>query len=59
LYKNARSCIIHNNPKWDWTGGAAQAVEHLLCKYDALSSNISLTKKKKKEEEERKELLLN
>jgi hypothetical protein len=22
-----------------WTGGAAQAGEHLLCKYEALSSN--------------------
>jgi hypothetical protein len=31
-----------------WTGGVAQAVEHLLCKCKALSSNLSATKKKKK-----------
>jgi hypothetical protein len=30
-----------------WTGGMAQAIEHLLCKCEALSSNPSLTKKKK------------
>jgi hypothetical protein len=30
----------------------AQAVEHLLCKHKALSSNPSPTKKKKKEVEE-------
>jgi hypothetical protein len=28
-----------------WTGGVAQAVEHLFCKCKALSSNPSLTKK--------------
>jgi hypothetical protein len=27
-----------------WTGGVAQAVECLLCKYKALSSNSSLIK---------------
>jgi hypothetical protein len=31
-----------------WTGGVVQAVERLLCKCEALSSNSSLTKKKKK-----------
>jgi hypothetical protein len=30
-------------------GGVAQAVEFLLCKYKALSSNPSSIKKKKKE----------
>jgi hypothetical protein len=28
----------------EWTGGTAQAVEHLLCKYKALSSNPNPTK---------------
>jgi hypothetical protein len=28
-----------------WTGGVAQAVEHLLCKPEALSSNSCSTKK--------------
>jgi hypothetical protein len=27
-----------------WTGGVAQVTEHLLCKYEALSSNSILTK---------------
>jgi hypothetical protein len=31
-----------------WTGGMAQAVELLLCKHKALSSNPNPTKKKKK-----------
>jgi hypothetical protein len=31
------------------TGGVAQVVECLLCKYEALISNPSLNKKKKKE----------
>jgi hypothetical protein len=31
-----------------WTGGVAQAVEHLLCKQEALSSNPSSTKIEKK-----------
>jgi hypothetical protein len=31
-----------------WTGSVAQAVEHLLCKYKALSSNPSSIKKKKR-----------
>jgi hypothetical protein len=30
-----------------WTGGVAQAVEHLLCKPATLSSNPSPSKKKK------------
>jgi hypothetical protein len=34
-----------------WIGGMAQAVECLLCKVKALSSNFSLTKKKKKKDE--------
>jgi hypothetical protein len=35
-------------PKWGakWTGGVAQAVEHLLCKHKALNSN-SMTAKNK------------
>jgi hypothetical protein len=33
-----------------WTGGVAQAVERLLCKCEALSSNSSPTRKKKKRE---------
>jgi hypothetical protein len=31
-----------------WTGGVVQAIEHLLCKCKALSSNPSPAKKKKK-----------
>jgi hypothetical protein len=31
-----------------WTGGVAQAIEHLLFKHEALSSNSSPTLKKKK-----------
>jgi hypothetical protein len=31
-----------------WTGGVAQAVEHLLCKPEVLSSNSSPRKRKKK-----------
>jgi hypothetical protein len=31
-----------------WIGGVAQAVENLLCKWEALSSNPSAQKKKKK-----------
>jgi hypothetical protein len=31
-----------------WSGDVAQAIEHLLCKCEALSSNHSPTKKKKK-----------
>jgi hypothetical protein len=31
-----------------WTGGMAQAVELLLCKYEVLSSNPRPIKKKKK-----------
>jgi hypothetical protein len=30
-----------------WTGGVAQAVEYLLCKYKALNLNPSPTKRKK------------
>jgi hypothetical protein len=30
-----------------WTGVAAQVVDHLLCKHEALSSNPSPTKKRK------------
>jgi hypothetical protein len=29
-----------------WTGGMAQAVDHLLCKHKAMSSNSSLNKTK-------------
>jgi hypothetical protein len=31
-----------------WVGGVAQAVGHLLCKHEVLSSNYSPTKKKKR-----------
>jgi hypothetical protein len=34
-----------------WTGGVAQAVEPILCKHKALSSNSSPTKKRKKKGE--------
>jgi hypothetical protein len=34
-------------------GGMAQAVERLLCKHEALSSNTNITKKKKKGKEQR------
>jgi hypothetical protein len=34
--------------KAKWTGGVAQAVDGLLCKLKALSSNSGNTKKKKK-----------
>jgi hypothetical protein len=45
--------IIHEIPSSKitgakWTRGMAQAVQHLLYKYKALSSNSSSTKKKKK-----------
>jgi hypothetical protein len=33
-----------------WTGGVVQAIEFLLCKHEALSSNSSSIKKKKKKE---------
>jgi hypothetical protein len=32
-----------------WTGGMAQAVEHLLCKCEALGSNTSPTKERERE----------
>jgi hypothetical protein len=32
-----------------WTGNVTQAVEHLLYKHEALSTNINPTKKSKKE----------
>jgi hypothetical protein len=31
----------------DWTGGVAQAVEHMLCQREALNLNPSPIKKKK------------
>jgi hypothetical protein len=37
-----------------WTGGVAQAVEHLLSKHKALSLNPSNTKKRKKEKKKKK-----
>jgi hypothetical protein len=36
--------------KVPWTGGVAQAVEHLLCKSKPLISSISPGKKKKKKD---------
>jgi hypothetical protein len=40
-----------------WTGGVAQTIEGLLCKYEVLGSNPNPTKKrkKKKKEKEREE----
>jgi hypothetical protein len=38
-----------------WTGGLAQAVEHLLCKCKALSSNPVPSKKKKKKKKRESE----
>jgi hypothetical protein len=38
-----------------WTGDVAQAIKHLLCKCEALSSNTSPIKKKKRKKE-RKEI---
>jgi hypothetical protein len=38
---------ISKTTKAKWTGVVAQAVEHLLCKCEALSSNPSPIKKKK------------
>jgi hypothetical protein len=35
------------NQSEKWTGGVAQTIECLLCKYEALNSNPSPTKKKK------------
>jgi hypothetical protein len=37
-----------------WAGGVAQAIEHLLTKCEALSSNPSTHTKKKKERRKRK-----
>jgi hypothetical protein len=34
------------NSRAKWTGGMTQMVEHLLCKYEALTSNPSPTKKR-------------
>jgi hypothetical protein len=43
--------IIHKNPiskitRAKWTGGAAQAIKHLFCKHEALSSNLNPTQEK-------------
>jgi hypothetical protein len=40
--------IVHETPiskimEAKWIGGVAQVGEHLLCKYEALSSNLSMT----------------
>jgi hypothetical protein len=54
--ENHGSRSTQENSLWDaiskitrpkWTGGVAQAVEHLLCKLKALSSTPSCTKDKK------------
>jgi hypothetical protein len=39
---------VQNN-QVKWSGGVAQGVKSILCKYKALSSNHSPTKKKNKE----------
>jgi hypothetical protein len=39
-----------------WTGGVAQVTEHLLCKHEALNSNLSTTKKKKKKKKKRNQI---
>jgi hypothetical protein len=36
-----RSHLQKNRAKW--TGDVAQVIEHLLCKCEALSSNLSIT----------------
>jgi hypothetical protein len=38
--------LSHKITSVKWTGGMTQAVEHLLCKCEALSSNPSPTKNK-------------
>jgi hypothetical protein len=45
---NSSQDLISKRNRAKWTGGVAQAVERLLCKCTALSSNPSPTKKKKK-----------
>jgi hypothetical protein len=40
--------LIYKITTAKWTGGVAQVVECLVCKYEVLSSNPSPTKKKKK-----------
>jgi hypothetical protein len=49
---------LQNNQSKKWTGGVAHVVEHLVCKHEALSSNLSppTQKKKKKRKKERKTL---
>jgi hypothetical protein len=46
--QNSPQDPISKITKAKWTGGVTQAVESLLCKCKALSSNPILTKKKKK-----------
>jgi hypothetical protein len=45
--QNSPQDPISKITKAKWTGGVTQAVESLLCKCKALSSNPILTKKKK------------
>jgi hypothetical protein len=42
---NSSKYLISKKTRAKWTGGVVQAVQHLLCKCEALSSNSSPTKK--------------
>jgi hypothetical protein len=41
-----------------WTGGVAEVVEYLLCKCEALSSNLKPTKEREREREREREKVL-
>jgi hypothetical protein len=51
--------IVHETPpiskliRAKWTGGVDQAVKHLLCKYEAQSSNSSPIKKERKKKRQK------
>jgi hypothetical protein len=49
-WANSLQDLISKITRTKWTEGVAQAVEHLLCKHKALSSNSSPTKEKKRME---------
>jgi hypothetical protein len=48
--------VSPKNEQSKWTGGVMQAVERLLCKCEAPSSNPQSHKKKKKKKERKKEM---
>jgi hypothetical protein len=48
-WANSLKNFISKITRAKWTGGMAQAIECLLCKCKALSSNTSSTKKRKKD----------